>query len=166
MSREKTKPNPENASFEELQTAAKSAPTMRAHNRFKAIIALIIGIPRESVAKLYKVGDRTIRRWVNAFNENGIDGLLYEPKSGRPHVIDPKIVDHCKDILDHPEKAGQQHWTGVKFHGYLRDELKIEVGYSTVIRFLHDQNYCLKVPRPWPDKQDEELIHSDLNNCA
>jgi len=49
------------------------------------------------------------------------------------------------------------HWTGVKFHGYLRDALQIEVGYSTVIRFLHEQNYRLKVPQPWPDRQDETL---------
>ena len=35
-------------------------------------------------------------------------------------------------------------------------ELDQEVGYSTVVRWLHDQGFALKVPRPWPNGQDQE----------
>jgi transposase len=155
MSRAQIIPNPENASLKELETAAKCAPTMKAHSRYRAIIALIMGIPRESVAKIFGVSKRTVQRWIVAFNEKGIDGLIHAPRPGRPRKIAPHVVDYCRDILDHPEKANQKHWTGVKFHGFLKEELKIEVGYSTVIRFLHEKNYCLKVPRPWADRHDE-----------
>lgn len=156
MSRTLITPNPENASLAELETAAKCAPTQRAHNRYRAMIALIMGIPRHGVAKLFGVSERAVRRWISVFNEQGIDGLIDEPKSGRVRKIKPEIIDYCCDLLDHPEKAGQHHWTGVKFHGYLRDELKMEIAYSTVIRFLHEQNYRLRVPQPWPDRQDEQ----------
>lgn len=156
MSREQNTPNPENASLNELETAANCAPTMKENNRFRAIIALITGVPRNSVAKIFGVTERTVRRWINAFNEKGIDGLILTPRPGRPKTIDPETAEYCREILDKPEKAKQKHWTGVKFHGFLKDDLNIEVGYSTVIRFLHEQNYCLKVPRPWPDRQDEE----------
>jgi transposase len=44
----------------------------------------------------------------------------------------------------------------VKFHGYLRQELQHEIGYRTLVRWLHDQNFRLKVPQPWPARQDEE----------
>lgn len=37
----------------------------------------------------------------------------------------------------------------------MRDELQIEVGYSTLVRWLHEQGFRLKVPQPWPDRQDE-----------
>jgi len=30
------------------------------------------------------------------------------------------------------------------------------VGYSTLVRWLHENDFRLKVPRPWPDRQDEE----------
>ena len=43
----------------------------------------------------------------------------------------------------------------MKFHGYLREELQHEIGYRTVVRRLHDRNFRLKVPQPWPDRQDE-----------
>jgi transposase len=43
----------------------------------------------------------------------------------------------------------------VKFHGFLRQELQHEIGYRTVVRWLHDNNFRLKVPQPWPARQDE-----------
>jgi len=49
------------------------------------------------------------------------------------------------------------HWTGRKFHGYVREALGIEIGYSTVQRWLRERGFRLKVPQPWPDRQDEEL---------
>jgi transposase len=155
MARKPLIPNPENASLEELETAAKCAPSQQAHNRYRAIIALVLGVERVVVAKMFGVSDRAVRRWVLAYNEQGIDGLIDEPKSGRPRKIPSDKVEQCRTLLEHPEKADQVHWTGVKFHGYLREKLEMDVGYSTVIRFLHELKYRLKVPQPWPDRQDE-----------
>jgi len=33
----------------------------------------------------------------------------------------------------------------------------MSVGYSTVMRFLHDQGFRLKVPQAWSDRQDEAI---------
>jgi hypothetical protein len=38
----------------------------------------------------------------------------------------------------------------------VRDELGIEIGYSTLMAWLHDKDYRLKVPQPWPDRQNED----------
>ena len=157
MGRRVVVPNAENASKAELHMAAKAAATRRGGDRCRAIAALIMGIDHDSVAELFGAGRRTLRRWILAFNEQGIDGLLDKKRSGRPRKISGDQVDKCLSVLDQPEMAGQVHWTGVKFHGYLRNDLDIEVGYSTVIRFLHEQDYRLKVPQPWPDRQDETL---------
>jgi len=157
MVRECLRPNAENASLSELEAAAKYASTQRAHNRFRAMIALVMGFERQDVAKLFGVSERAVRRWIRAFNEQGVDGLLEEPHPGRPRKITPEQAEHCCALLEQPQQVDEVHWTGVKFHGYLRDVLQIELGYSTVIRFLHEQSYRLKVPQPWPDRQDETL---------
>jgi transposase len=157
MAPKRIKPNAENASLAELETAAKAAPTQKGHNRFRAIIARIMGFEHSAVAQLFGVGEKSLGRWVRAFNEAGIDGLVYEPRPGRPRIIPAQVVARCREVLDEPLKAGQRHWTGVKFHGYLRETLNIEIGYSSVIRFFHEQNFCLKVPQPWPDRHDETL---------
>ena len=59
-------------------------------------------------------------------------------------------------VLEKPVEADVAHWTGVTFQGWLRDELEVDVGYSTVIRFLHEQGFTWTVPQPWPDRQDEK----------
>jgi transposase len=148
--------NTENASMEELEASVKCARTERESSRYRAIIALEMGFDRKSVAKLFGVGERALRNWIKAFNKQGIDGLLEEPREGRPSKIPAQTHEELREVLTHPEQANEVHWTGVKFHGYIRETLEIEIGYSTVIRFLHDQSFALKVPRPWPDRQDEK----------
>jgi len=155
MSRELTIPNPENCSLEDLNVAAEFAPTKGSHGRMMAIKALLIGIPRDQVAKLHDVTDRTLLNWITLFNEKGIDGLITKKSPGTP-IIGPQQGIVYKELIDHPEKVNHTHWTGKKFHGYLKDTFKLEISYRTVIRWLHKENYVLKVPRPWSDMQDEE----------
>ena len=128
-----------------------------------AIRALLIGIPREQVAKLHDVTDRTLLNWICSFNERGIDGLISEKSPGAPSIITPEQNEEFKDLIEHPCKGGQTHWTGKKFHGYLQEKHKLEISYRSVIRWLHKQNYALKVPRPWSDLQDETARGEYLN---
>ena len=89
------------------------------------------------------------------FNESGIDGLLDKPRSGRPRKISPGQSDTYRELIERPETAGETHWTAKKFHGYIREEFGHEIGYRTVTRWLHEKGFRLKVPQPWPDRQDE-----------
>lgn len=57
-------------------------------------------------------------------------------------------------MILHPESVNETHWTGKKFHGYLTTHCQLEAGYSTLMRWLHDEGFRLNVP--WPDGQDEE----------
>lgn len=95
--------------------------------------------------------------WIRRLNASGIDGLIDKPRGGRPRRIPAHIEPELKDLVAQTAAADVTHWTGVKFHGYLRETLALEVGYRTVIRWLHEQNFRLKVPQPWPDRQDQAL---------
>ncbi len=149
--------NPENANWQEMQVAIRATASRQFHDRLRAIISLLKGVDRDIVCEIFMIEDRTLRRWISAFNKRGIDGLLDEKRSGRTRKIPKeKTLDLCK-LLQDPQQAGEFHWTGKKFHGYLCKKLEIDIGYSTVIRFLHEQDFRLKVPQPWPEKQDEEV---------
>jgi transposase len=148
-------PNLENCSLAELEIAARAAPSRRSHVRLMAIRALALNIAHEQVAALYSVSPRSLTNWINRFNQQGIDGLIEGARSGRPPKITPEQSAHYRQLIEQPELAGQLHWTAVKFHGYLRQELQQEIGYRTVVRWLYDHNFRLKVPQPWPDRQDE-----------
>lgn len=150
-------PNPENASVEELRAAMDAAPNQRSFIRLAAIRMLLTGITRAAVCAALFRTDRALRLWIELFNRGGIDALRTKPRSGRPRKIKlERVEDLLVPVLENPAQAGQVHWTGVKVHGYLKDQLQIDLGYRTVIRWLHELDYHLRVPRPWPERQNEQ----------
>jgi putative transposase len=121
-----------------------------------AMRGLALNIAPEQVAALYSVSPRSLNNWIRRFNQQGIDGLIEGGRTGRPSKITPEQSAHYRQLIEQPEIAEQLHWTAVKFHGYLRQELQHEIGYRTVVHWLHDHNFRLEVPQPWPARHDEE----------
>lgn len=163
MPPKRTLPNPDQATPEELFIARKCAPTQRSSERLYAIQQLLAGIDFEVLAKMNFITIRTLQRWVSAWNQKGIDGLTEGVRPGRPRAFEPENIATITELLDDPAKAGEVHWTARKLHGYLRLELMIERGYSTLTRTIREQGYRRKVPRPMPDKGDPELRKAFCN---
>ena len=157
MPPKRTSPNFDNCTLVELEAARNCAPSKNAADRLLAIRTLGLGISFDDVCQILSVCERTLQRWIKHFNAFGVDGLLDHEKTGRPRSLTAEQRGALPALLDAPAQAGHTHWTGRKFHGHLCKTLGIEVGYSTVIRYMHEQNYKLKVPQPWPNRQDEEL---------
>jgi len=135
----------------------EAAPTKRSYIRLAVIHALFLGIPRSTVCQQFFRSDRMVRLWISRFNTGGIDALITRPRPGRPRKVKlQRVADLLIPVLEDPSKAGEVHWTGVKLHGYLKEQVSIELGYSTVVRWLHQLNYNLRVPRPWPERQNEQ----------
>ena len=154
---EPTIPNAENCTLAELETAIHCTPTGKAYRRLFAIRMLFLGYTHVQVAELSMVTRRTLQNWIARFNDQGIDGLKDGKKPGRPRIISAEQTDTYIHLINNPQEAGETHWTARKFHGYLAKQFEHEVSYRTVVRWLHDNNFRLKVPQPWPDRQDEAL---------
>ena len=154
---EELKLNRENATPEELRVAMDAAPNKRSYIRFAAIRALLMDMSRATVCQMFCRSDRMVRLWIASFNKGGIDALRTRSKPGRPRKAKlERVRDLLLPVLENPAQAGQVHWTGVKLHGYLKEKLAIELGYRTAIRYLHELDFNLRVPRPWPERQDEQ----------
>ena len=137
--------------------AAKASPTRNGFVRLSAMATLCKGFTHDQVASIYMVTRRTLQNWIRRFNESGIDGLIDKPRSGRPRKIPLDKTQELIKVIENPQMAKETHWTARKFHGYLQENLDEELGYRTVVRWLHEQDFRLKVPQPWPDRQNEEL---------
>lgn len=97
-----------------------------------------------------------VRLWIELFNRGGIDALITRGRTGRPRRVKlERVRDLLVPVLENPAQAGQVHWTGVKIHGYLKTQLSIDLGYSTAVRWLHELNFHLRVPQPWPERQNQ-----------
>jgi transposase len=150
-------PNGENATLEELRVAMEAAPNKRSYVRLNAIRSLLLGVPRATLCQQFCRTDRMLRLWIEMYNRGGIDALITRPKPGRPRKVKlERLRDLLVPVLENPSQAGQVHWMGVKLHGFLQEQLQMELGYSTTVRWLHELSYHLRVPQPWPERQNEE----------
>ena len=156
MRADSLEPNAENATEAELLVAMEVAPNKRSYRRLAAIRALLKGFDRGQVADLFGRSERLVRLWILMFNAGGIDALASKPRPGRPRKIKlERLRDLLVPVLEDPAQAAQEHWTGVKIHGWLQQQLALELGYRTTIRYLHELDYNLRVPQRWPERQDE-----------
>lgn len=155
MARRLLEPNPENASIHDLREAGRVGSS-ETSTRCTAIQLLVTGVSREQVCSALLVNERSLVRWISAFNEYGVDGLIVEKRPGRNRKIQGDNAKQLVELIDNPQNAERDFWTARAFHGYIRDEYKLDCSYETVVRFFHREGFALKVPQPWPDRQDEE----------
>lgn len=135
----------------------EAAPNRRSYVRINAIRSLLMGVARAMVCQQFCRSDRMVRLWIELYNRGGIDGLITRPKPGRPRKVKlERVRDLLVPVLENPAQAGQVHWTGVKVHGYLKAKLNIDLDYRTIIRWLHELNFHLRVPQPWPERQNQQ----------
>ena len=149
-------PNPENGTLFEVNEAIRCSVDSNEHRRFQGIKMLLLDFPAADVCRALTVKRRTLQVWVLQWNAGGIDRLKRVSRSGRPSKA---TVDQRRTIgewLKHPEQLGETHLTLRKLHGVLPRELCLELGYSTLARLVHNEQFRLKMPRSWPVKQDEE----------
>lgn len=137
--------------------AMEAAPNRRSFVRLQALRALLLGYSRAQVCELCARTDRMLRLWIAMFNRGGIDALITKARPGRRRKVKlERVRDLLLPVLENPASVGQGHWTAVKLHGYLKEQLQLEFGYSTAVRWLHELNFHLRVPQPWPERQNEE----------
>jgi transposase len=149
-------PNPENARYEELLEVMRATKDQKYFRRLQAIELLLQGVERRVVLMAAKVNRKTLTRWINAWNEGGIDALATKPKPGRQPAIPQEAFGQIRPHFDPDHRSGTEVWTAKMAHGFLVKELRVQCGYSTVTHTLHRNNYAVKRPRPLPVKQDKK----------
>ena len=104
------------------------------------------------------VSERCLQLWIKRFNDAGIDGITYRPKSGRPRSLScDDVKSQILPIVDDPSSADRFHWTVVSLCGWLKSERKINISYRTLVRYLHEHEYNRRIPRPVPEPPDKTV---------
>lgn len=149
-------PNAENASLSDLH-ATQRAGNKETYRRCIVVIMLLTGSPREQVMKVFDLSESAVKNIVRAFNLYGVDGLIAKRRTGRKPLISAAQKEQIIEEFEEPGRAQRTFWTATAFHGHITSKYRVECSYDTVLRLLHKKGYRLKVPQPWPDRQDEEL---------
>ena len=149
-------PNPENASLTDLQ-ALRRADNRETDRRSLVIIMLLIGSSREQVMKTVELSESAIRKIIKAFNAYGADGLVAKRRTGRTPLITGRQKEEILEEFEEPGRAQRTFWIASAFHGHITEKYALDCSHNTVLLLLHEKGYVLKVPQPWPDRQDEKL---------
>ena len=70
---------------------------LKAQKRLNPIHLLLCGADFELTRTYNAVSERCLQKWIKAFNEKGIDGITYKPRTGCPRILPPEDVQ--KKIL-------------------------------------------------------------------
>ena len=142
-------------------------PDGKSYRRLNAIHLLLIGASFDLVLRNCGRGERCLRLWITRFNEQGIDGLTYRPRPGRPRKLAAATVEaEILPLVDDPSMAGQLHWTAVKLSGWLKQEKPFDISYRTLVRYLHEHHYARRIPRPMPEPPDKDKWTQQREACA
>lgn len=143
-------PNKENCEVDELVRYIKLAKNVKEKDRLLAIQMLWQGLTVLQVANCLCISDVSVYNWIHRFNSKGLDGLLTRARGGRPRRVSKEQVKNYLNVFEAPEKAGETHWTGKKFHLYLSKTLEVQLSYQRTLEYLHEHDYKLKYGRSWP----------------
>jgi putative transposase len=92
----------EGESAAEFRAAAGAAKDANQARRLLSLAAIRDGMSRTEAARIGGMDRQTLRDWVHAYNEHGIEGLINATSPGRPPKLSP---DHKAEIKALVEKG-------------------------------------------------------------
>jgi len=127
---------------------------------------LLTGSSREQVMEVFDISESAVRKIIIAFNAYGVDGVIAKKRSGRNQAIPEDRKEEILEEFEEPGRAQRTFWTATAFYGHITEKYQLDCSYDTVLRLLHEKGYRLKVPQPWPDRQNESVREAFLEKLS
>jgi len=127
---------------------------------------LLTGSRREQVMEVFDISESAVRKIIIAFNAYGVDGVIAKKRSGRNQAIPEDRKEEILEEFEEPGRAQRTFWTATAFYGHITEKYQLDCSYDTVLRLLHEKGYRLKVPQPWPDRQNESVREAFLEKLS
>lgn len=151
------------AQVERLEEAFRTTEDRKLRDRLQIVLLAHRGRKHQDIAADLCVNRRSVQRWLNAYCERGLAGLVPRKAKGAPARIPASLADEIKQwVIQGPAKQGldRANWTYEELADHLYKTHGIRASRSAMHRF------CSKVGiRPYrptyrylrgdPDKQQE-----------
>lgn len=140
------------------QEIARSEDSRYDH-RLHVVLLVCQGLSCPEVSKILGDSPRTIEYWVKDLNEKGFEGLREEKRSGRPSVIDYKLLSSIDSDLRHnPTSFGytKNVWDGKMLSHHLKEKYNIKLGVRQCQRLFYQLDFRLRKQCPVIANSDGE----------
>jgi transposase len=118
------------------------------------------GIPAPKVARLLGDGVRTVKYWIERFNNDGLAGLVEGERPGRPSKLSIEQLQELEVILRaSPREQGVSAnlWDGKTLSHWIRQQWGVNLGTRQCQRLFRTLGFRLRKPRPMVGHADPEL---------
>ena len=134
-----------------LQDEIRRNKDARYDHRLHAVLLVARGNSCKQVAE--DLGDslRTVQSWVNAFNKDGLAGLMEGEHSGRPARLTDEQIDTISAALRRtPSDLGLPGsiWDGKTLSAFIQKNFQLTVGVRQCQRLFGELDFRYRKPRP------------------
>ena len=118
-----------------LDTMLKQAKEARVFRRAQAVRAVVAGHHISTVSATFHLANSALRKWVQRFANQGPQGLLDRPRSGRPPKVTCELEQHLNRLVDQdPVQHGSLHsqWSCRALATVLAQQTGVQLGRESV----------------------------------
>lgn len=129
--------------------------------RLLAVDLVEKGISAAEVARRFKIHDRTIRKWLEAYRKNGIEGLAVRVSTGRKKKLTAKHQAKLqKIIVDGAVKAGFPNdiWTSKRVLQVIEKEFGVQYHANHLPKLLRTLGFTPQRPQREAVEKDQRQI--------
>jgi transposase len=140
-----------------LDTLFRSTPDRKLRDRLQIVLMAHRGRVRRDIAADLGVSRRTVTRWVNAYCDNGLEGLRPRKPKGKPGTIPASLAGEIKRwVIDGPAGQGldRANWTHEEIADHLLKVKGVRTSRSAVQRFCSGIGIRLYRPTYRHDRGD------------
>jgi putative transposase len=121
----------------------------------------------ETVSSVIGKDRVTVWRWIRAFKENGVDGLMDKPKGHNPSKLNEEQKKQIAIWLDTGKNFQGEpiHWTLKKLSMTIEEEYGIKLTKTPLWITIQSMGFRQKVPRPTHTGADKEKQNAFKKNC-
>lgn len=150
----------EDITLEELHEVREQTEEVIPRERVLAAIGRKQGDRIDALAERHGVVEKTIRNWLDRFEEEPIEEAPYdEPRAGRPSKLDDQQRDELFEQLhDSPTEFGydQQAWSTRLFLHHVKEEYDVEYSKGHARKLLGKAGLSFRKARPRHHEADPE----------
>jgi len=133
-----------------LQDEIRRSAESRYDHRLHGLLLVAQGLSCREVADLLGDAPRTVEYWVNAFERQGLAGLVEGERRGRPRRLRETQLKAVDRVLRRPPaSAGLTGlWDGKTLSAFLEREYDVDLGVRQCQRLFRRLGFRLRKPRP------------------
>jgi transposase len=142
-----------------LQDEIRRSEESRYDHRLHGVLLVAQGMTCPEVARLLGDAPRTVERWVNHFEQDGLAGLTEGVRVGRPRRLEQAQLQEVQRVLREPPAAAGltgNLWDGKTLSAYLDRQYGVALGVRQCQRLFRQFGFRLRKPRGKVAKADPE----------